>query len=101
MKIYEIKCPACGGDLEVKDGLNKIFCQYCGAAIALDDEIERKEITYREIDETEIQKSNNALELEKLRAEEARNHQKLMLKIAAVCGVLFIALFIFIVVMGW
>ena len=101
MKVYEIRCPSCGGDLEVKEGMDKIFCQYCGNVIALDDGIERKEITHRSIDETEIVKSNNALELEKLKAEESRKHQMLMIKIAAVAMGLLIALIAFSAIMGW
>ena len=35
MKMYSLKCPHCDADLEIKDGLDIFFCQYCGGKIIL------------------------------------------------------------------
>jgi len=35
--MQEIKCPKCGGELEVHEGQKKTFCKYCGSQILLDD----------------------------------------------------------------
>lgn len=35
MQIMRMKCPACGSDLQVEDGLETFFCQYCGQRIIL------------------------------------------------------------------
>lgn len=35
MKIIQMKCPSCGGSLEVKDNLERFYCQYCGQQIIL------------------------------------------------------------------
>ncbi|MBP5461532.1 MAG: zf-TFIIB domain-containing protein [Lachnospiraceae bacterium] len=35
MKMIEIKCPACGGELKVEDGLETFYCMHCGGRIIL------------------------------------------------------------------
>lgn len=37
MKTIKLKCENCGGELEVNSEQDKIFCQYCGAKILIDD----------------------------------------------------------------
>lgn len=36
MNTYTLKCPNCGGDLTVEDGLDTFFCKYCGYKILLE-----------------------------------------------------------------
>ncbi len=45
MKIYQLKCPACGASVEVEKGRESCFCSYCGTKIYVDDEVHRVEIT--------------------------------------------------------
>ena len=35
MEFVKLKCPSCGADLNVDNGLDTFFCQYCGAKILL------------------------------------------------------------------
>ena len=36
MKFYRTKCPSCGGELDVEEGLSMFFCKYCGTKILVD-----------------------------------------------------------------
>ena len=38
MKIIDIKCPKCGGELHISEGRKDCFCEYCGSHLLLDDE---------------------------------------------------------------
>ena len=33
MELVALKCPKCGGELEVHEGQKKTFCKYCGSQI--------------------------------------------------------------------
>jgi len=35
MRMLQLKCPSCGGVLEVEDSLDKFYCKYCGTKIIL------------------------------------------------------------------
>ena len=99
MKAYEIVCPECGAGLEIQGHQRKIYCSYCGTPIMLDDGIERKEIVHRSIDEAEIEKSRNRLELERMKMEEREKQTKISLRIALICGILFVILCASIIIM--
>ena len=45
MKLYQMKCPACGGTIEVDENRDSCFCSYCGTKVYIDDEAQRIEIT--------------------------------------------------------
>lgn len=36
MTFYQTKCPNCGANLTVKNGLDTFFCQYCGTELISD-----------------------------------------------------------------
>lgn len=40
MQVVQLKCPSCGNSLEVEDGLETFFCQYCGHRIILSEQSE-------------------------------------------------------------
>ncbi len=70
MAVVEIKCPNCGGAVQLDDTMEKGFCMYCGAAIQVKDEVQKIKIEHSgkveisgkvQIDETE--KINNYYEL--------------------------------------
>lgn len=45
MKIYQLKCPACGGTIEIEKSRTFCFSSYCGTKVYIDDETHRVEIT--------------------------------------------------------
>lgn len=69
-KFVDLRCPNCGGKIDVKDGQKILYCPYCGAQLFFDDGVKRSEKTvnvnktiknvYRDESqiETEKQKSN-------------------------------------------
>lgn len=57
-KIISIKCPECGGVLEVHEGSPFYFCNYCGAKVFVDDG--NKTETYRKVDEARIKEAETA-----------------------------------------
>ena len=42
MKMYSLKCPDCGGELDFEDGRPFIFCKYCGRKILIEESDEIK-----------------------------------------------------------
>ena len=40
MNVVSLKCPNCGGELEIEDGLDTFYCKYCGHKIVLDGQSE-------------------------------------------------------------
>ena len=71
MKVLEIHCPNCGGNIKLDDNSkrNHCFCLYCGQQIILDDEVKRTEHTEITRDEARIKEADveAQIELEKLR----------------------------------
>lgn len=56
MKLIAVKCPNCGANLECEEGMQKIFCKYCGTPVILDDESVNINVTNRIIDEAEVER---------------------------------------------
>lgn len=60
MKLKVLKCPECRSNLEIEEGRNFCFCNYCGCKIVLDDEKQESTInnnfTYTEhyVNEAEV-----------------------------------------------
>lgn len=54
--LFELKCPSCGAQLEYEEGMEYIFCKYCGTKILINDENIH---TYKNIDYAEIEKAKN------------------------------------------
>ena len=77
-KIISIKCPECGGVLEVHEGSPFYFCSYCGTKVLVDDG--NKTETYRKVDEARIKEAETAqtVRLREIELEE----RKLKLKMA-------------------
>lgn len=64
-----MKCPACGGDLNIETDRDFLFCQFCGAKLMKDDQKIVIEHIERKIDEAEIEK-------QKLKREEAEHERR-------------------------
>ncbi len=44
MKLYQLKCPACGGNIEIEQDKEYCFCIYCGTKIYINDGTQKIEI---------------------------------------------------------
>ena len=79
MKIQPIECPNCHATLKIDAGRKTpngvCYCQYCGSAISIDDEVKRSEHTYRKIDEARILEAEN----ERIRINHQRESEKMRL----------------------
>ena len=69
MKAVQVQCPNCGSSINIQEGMDKSFCQYCGQQIVIEDEnkktthqiiYENRNINNRYYDEAKIKQ----LELE-------------------------------------
>ena len=73
MEFVELKCPSCGADLKVENGLDIFYCQYCGTKIVLNGQSDivveaKKEIKLAETQaekELVMQKEIHRQEMEK------------------------------------
>lgn len=70
MKFIQVNCPKCGASIDIPTDKSKVYCVYCGTCILIDDEVDRKEVTYCKIDEAEIVKSNNEVKLREMEYKE-------------------------------
>ena len=77
IKFIPVKCPECGADLQIKEGTNQCFCNYCGRKIMIKDS---NEYVIRKVDEARIKESDNEakvrlkeLEMEQQKAQNRRN----------------------------
>jgi len=69
MKLYSLKCPHCGGNLEVEPDLEMFFCKYCGAKLTTE-RISRSEMRIREMEHEEIMSAQKTkVELEKTKSD--------------------------------
>lgn len=44
MKLIDTTCPKCGANLRVDADRQSVFCEYCGAEILIDDEVQHLQI---------------------------------------------------------
>ena len=60
MKIIEIRCPHCGGELHIGEDRKECFCEYCGSKLLFDDgtvttvQVVRDEARLKELEIEEI-----------------------------------------------
>ena len=113
MELITLKCPNCGGALEIEDGIDTFFCKYCGQKIVLQGQsketinakVKVKEFQHHEnLQKTQlqhkenIQKSKDDLVKYKIDAKAAENKRNYIMTAAISIGwvVLMIGLFIWI-----
>lgn len=56
MAIQNIKCPTCGGQIQMDDNFEKGFCMYCGGAIHIKEEIAKIKVEHSGIVEVDDSK---------------------------------------------
>lgn len=68
--MLNLKCPNCGGELQVQSDREFCFCQYCGTKILLSDENKKtininKNVTYTTVNEADkLRAENERLKIE-------------------------------------
>ena len=78
MNVISLKCPNCGGELEVEDGLDTFYCKYCGHKIVLDGQSE-----YVIKAKVDIERMKHEERMYQMREENADKATKQVLKIIA------------------
>lgn len=63
MKMYAFKCPQCGGNLEVEEDRDFVFCRFCGTKIQTNT-LDKSELRIKEMEHEERMKDKE-LESEK------------------------------------
>jgi len=46
MALVSLKCPSCGGNIQMDDAKEKGFCMYCGTSFLVKDEIQRVQVEH-------------------------------------------------------
>ncbi len=82
IQFVSVKCPACGADLSVESGKERIFCSYCGAKVMMTND---NEYIYRTIDEASVVKAETekAIRLRELELEEKEYSRERKLTLTA------------------
>ena len=68
MKIVNLTCPGCGARLEVDMDRKMAFCSYCGAALPVDDEIQKVQLDGAEKAGYEFEKGRQKAQAEAAQA---------------------------------
>ncbi|WP_294909160.1 hypothetical protein [uncultured Ruminococcus sp.] len=74
MKLITQKCPACGANLEIEEGRDFSYCQYCGSKILIDNE--KKEYTINKNINKNINKTIHKRYTDDAEVIKARNQEK-------------------------
>ena len=90
MRIVQLKCPSCGSSLQVEDGLETFFCQYCGQRIILADQNEY--IVKAKVD---LEAMKHEERMYRMQTEERKHYDKIAHNIFIGCVVFIIVCFIF------
>lgn len=98
MKLRVLKCPECRANIEITEGRNYCYCQYCGCKIMLDDE--KTETTYNKNininkNTTNTQRYINDAEVIKAKSEAEENKRGIVIGIvvAIACFAVFFGIF--------
>ena len=65
MKLIDLKCPNCGSVLQVNPEQKEAYCQYCGAKLAVDDEVQHVQYDNAEQAGYEFEKGRQRAQAEK------------------------------------
>ena len=68
VKIVNLTCPGCGARLEVDMDRKMAFCSYCGAALPVDDEIQKVQLDGAEKAGYEFEKGRQRAQAEAAQA---------------------------------
>ena len=74
VKIVNLTCPGCGARLEVDMDRKMAFCSYCGAALPVDDEIQKVQLDGAEKAGYEFEKGRQRAQAEAAQASSQPQH---------------------------
>lgn len=95
MKLYSLKCPHCGGNLEIEEDLETFFCKYCGAKIVMD-RISKSQMRVREMEHDEtLSEHQMQIEIEKFKAKRTEEKTEAITMIGLYIVVIILALGLF------
>lgn len=69
MQVIHLQCPNCGSTLQVEDGLETFFCQYCGHRIVLSGQSEHVVKAKVDIERLKHEERMRQMEIEKEKEE--------------------------------
>lgn len=71
MALVSLKCPNCGGSLQIENTMEKGFCMYCGSSFMVKDEIQRIQVEHRgTVNLSRKEEANNIATLGRMKFEE-------------------------------
>lgn len=105
MELFTMRCPNCGADLEVENGIDSLYCKYCGTKILVSGQdkhtVRAKAVVnildkIQQMDETERQYyEDHKEEIEaRKRQEERRNNLQFLIGIGIILAVGLLCLLI-------
>lgn len=98
MEFVKLECPNCHAQLNIENGLDEFFCQFCGTRILLDGQnpvlIQAKVEMHKTDTEAELEKARlqHEFEVMKYKKEQERSENR-----NVALGLLFFWLFLFVV----
>lgn len=98
MELRTLKCPNCGGSLEIEDGIDTFFCKFCGQKILLEGqskELINAKVKIKEFQHQEnIQQSKADLTKYKIDAKSAESERNDKLRFVVVIGMFIVVIII-------
>lgn len=98
IKMIKVKCPECGGTMDIEQNRDMAYCTYCGTKILIHNENEK---IYRRIDEARIRETETErlirlkeLELLEKEQEDKRKRARAKIKWSLLLGTIGILMFI-------
>ena len=95
MQVIHLQCPSCGNNLEVEDGLETFFCQYCGHRIVLSGQSEH--VIKAKVD---IENMKHEERLRKIEIENEQVKRSETMKMTKYLAIFFIVFFIMAMIIG-
>ena len=105
MEFLKLECPNCHAQLNIENGIDTFFCQYCGSKIILsgqNPEIVRAKVemhktnTFADLEKAKLQ---HEMDMKKFDAEQKERNRidekKSAMQVFFICLILFIAVMIF------
>lgn len=98
MKLITLKCPNCGADIEIENGIDTFYCKYCGYKIILDGQSDaaiNAKVRIKEVESNErVTRERFYIEREE-KKEQNKNAFRVVFLTLALCFLVYGIIFIF------